>query len=217
MSGAGRVGLPARKERRFQRRADRRGILTRLFRQSRRVLIAAGSIAALWFAFVASATLIAPPRPAAAAFDGTSVPFKGAISGVLAQQPLHGGGPAGTDWSITIGGMGHAPRRRRVDALIANDDVTPVDPAHLGPTDASSFGQFTGPHGDKVFGVYHRVAGPTVTPGVLSFGGTFGIQGGEGRFKGATGSGNFVSVGNVLTNAVEVTFGGAISPPQSTQ
>jgi hypothetical protein len=183
--------------------------------KGRQILLAAGGVTILWFAFVALATLIAPPRPAVAAFDGNPVPFKGSISGVLVRQPLHGGGPAETDWSITIQGVGQATHLGRVDALITNDDVTLVDPTHLGPTGASSFGQFTGPSGDKVFGVYHWVAGPTVMPGVLSFGGTFDIQGGEGRFKNATGSGNFVGVGNVLTNTVEVTFDGAVSPPHS--
>jgi hypothetical protein len=187
------------------------------FSQPGRILIAAGGVTALWLAFVAAAALMAPPLPALAAAGGTQVPFKGRATGLLERDPLHGGGPGETDWSITIRGTARATQLGRVDVLITNDDVKLVDPTHLGPTDAASFGEFTGPNGDRVFGIYHWVAGPALAPGILSYSGTFEITGGAGRFEGATGSGTFEGTGNVFTNEVQFTFDGTVSPPHAPQ
>jgi hypothetical protein len=143
------------------------------------------------------------------------VPFKGSISGTLERTGLHGGGALETDWSVKVTGSGQATQLGRVDFVITNDDVRLVDPTHLGPTDAPASGQFTGPNGDKLLGVYHWNAGPTLLPGVLSYSGTFEIVGGEGRFSGATGGGTLTGTGNVITDRIDVSFNGKVSQPHA--
>jgi hypothetical protein len=150
-----------------------------------------------------AAVFISIPTPAAAR---DLVPFKATFTGSSTSAP---GFPCAALRSDIAGG-GHATHLGNF-TTVQHHCFDPADPT-LAFTDG--FYTFTGANGDTIFGTYHGhlvlIDGP-----VFAIVGEFTIEGGTGRFVGATGGGTASGTLNVATGVTTVMLDGAISSPGS--
>lgn len=133
---------------------------------------------------------------------GDQVPFKGGYEGEDVGTPL-----APPFVSAEVTATGHAAHLGRFTfAQVATVDTT----TRIG----RGVFQFTAANGDTVYGTV--VGQATFTPpNVLSIAETATIEGGTGRFAGATGSIRISRFKDAVTNETVCTFEGTISAPGS--
>src|SRR4051812_30057344 len=156
--------------------------------------VAAGSVAA---------ALISLTLPAAAR---DQVPFKASFTGTATTAP---GAPCGALRSDITGG-GQATHLGNFTTA----QYHCFDPADPTFAFTNGFYTFTAANGDTIFGSYHGNLVP-IAPPIFAVVGQFVIEGGTGRFVGATGGGPSSGTLNVATGAPSVILSGTISAPGS--
>jgi len=151
-----------------------------------------------------AAVFISIPTPAAA---GRMVPFKATFTGSSTSVP---GFPCAVLRSDIVGG-GHATHLGNF-TTVQHHCFDPGDPTFAF---TEGFYTFTGANGDTIFGTYHGHLVPIIAPSVFAIVGEFTIEGGTGRFVGATGGGPASGTLNVATGVTTVMLDGVISSPGS--
>jgi hypothetical protein len=151
-----------------------------------------------------AAVFISAATPATA---GDLVPFKATFTGSSTSGP---GFPCAALRSDIVGG-GHATHLGKF-TTVQHHCFDPADPT-LAFTEG--FYTFTGANGDTIFGTYHGHLVPIIAPSVFAIVGEFTIEGGTGRFVGATGGGTASGTLNVATGVTTVMLDGVISSPGS--
>ena len=134
------------------------------------------------------------------------VPFKATFTGSSTSGP---GGPCAALRSDIAGG-GHATHLGNF-TTVQHHCFDPADPTGAF---TEGFYTFTGANGDTIFGTYHGNLVPFAPP-VFAIVGEFTIEGGTGRFVGATGGGTASGTLNVATGVTTVMLDGVISSPGS--
>ena len=152
-----------------------------------------------------AAVFISATTPAAAR---DLVPFKATFTGSSTSSP---GAPcAALALRSDILGGGHATHLGNF-TTIQHHCFDPGDPTFAF---TEGFYTFTGANGDTIFGTYHGhlvlIDGP-----VFAIVGEFTIEGGTGRFVGATGGGTASGNLNVATGVTTVMLDGVIPSPGS--
>jgi hypothetical protein len=150
-----------------------------------------------------AAVFICAATPAAAR---DLVPFKATFTGNSTSGP---GGPCAALRSDILGG-GHATHLGNF-TTVQHHCFDPGDPTFAF---TEGFYTFTGANGDTIFGTYHGNLVPFAPP-VFAIVGEFTIEGGTGRFVGATGGGTASGTLNVATGVTTVMLDGVISSPGS--
>jgi len=135
------------------------------------------------------------------------VPFKATFTGSSTSGP---GGPCAALRSDIAGG-GHATHLGNF-TTVQHHCFDPADPTGAF---TEGFYTFTGANGDTIFGTYHGHLVPIIAPSVFAIVGEFTIEGGTGRFVGATGGGTASGTLNVATGVTTVMLDGVISSPGS--
>jgi hypothetical protein len=151
-----------------------------------------------------AAVFISAATPATA---GDLVPFKATFTGSSTSGP---GFPCAALRSDIVGG-GHATHLGNF-TTVQHHCFDLADPT-LAFTEG--FYTFTGANGDTIFGTYHGHLVPIIAPSVFAIVGEFTIEGGTGRFVGATGGGTASGTLNVATGVTTVMLDGVISSPGS--
>ena len=151
-----------------------------------------------------AAVFISATTPASAS---DQVPFKATFTGSSTSVP---GFPCAVLRSDIVGG-GHATHLGNF-TTVQHHCFDPEDPT-LAFTEG--FYTFTGANGDTIFGTYHGHLVPIIAPSVFAIVGEFTIEGGTGRFVGATGGGTASGNLNVATGVTTVMLDGVISSPGS--
>ena len=134
------------------------------------------------------------------------VPFKATFTGSSTSGP---GGPCAALRSDIAGG-GHATHLGNF-TTVQHHCFDLSDPT-FAFTDG--FYTFTGANGDTIFGTYHGHLVPIGGP-VFEIVGEFTIEGGTGRFVGATGGGPASGTTNVATGVPTLILDGVTSSPGS--
>jgi hypothetical protein len=161
------------------------------------------SILSYMAASLVAAAMISVTTPASAS---DQVPFKATFTGSSTSGP---GDPCAVLRSDIAGG-GHATHLGNF-TTVQHHCFDPGDPT-LAFTEG--FYTFTGANGDTIFGTYHGNLVP-IAPPVFAIVGEFTIEGGTGRFVGATGGGTASGTLNVATGVTTVMLDGVISSPGS--
>jgi len=152
-----------------------------------------------------AAVFICAATPAAAR---DLVPFKATFTGSSTSGP---GAPcAAPALRSDILGVGHATHLGKF-TTVQHHCFDPGDPTFAF---TEGFYTFTGANGDTIFGTYHGHLVPIGGP-VFAIVGEFTIEGGTGRFVGATGGGTASGTLNVATGVTTVMLDGVISSPGS--
>jgi hypothetical protein len=149
-----------------------------------------------------AAVFICAATPATA---GDLVPFKATFTGSSTSGP---GAPCAVRSDIV--GEGHATHLGNF-TTVQHHCFDPLDPTFAF---TEGFYTFTGANGDTIFGTYHGHLVPIDGP-VFAIVGEFTIEGGTGRFVGATGGGPASGTLNVATGVTTVMLDGVISSPGS--
>jgi hypothetical protein len=152
-----------------------------------------------------AAVFICAATPAAA---GDLVPFRATFTGSSTSGP---GAPCAVLRSDIVGG-GQATQLGNF-TTVQHHCFDPADPTGAF---TEGFYTFTGANGDTIFGTYHGHLLP-IAPPVFAVVGEFTIEGGTGRFVGATGGGTASGTLNVATGVPTVMLDGVISSPGSLQ
>ena len=134
------------------------------------------------------------------------VPFKATFTGSSTSGP---GAPCAGLRSDILG-VGHATHLGKF-TTVQHHCFDPLDPTFAF---TEGFYTFTGANGDTIFGTYHGHLVPIAGP-VFAIVGEFTIEGGTGRFVGATGGGTASGNLNVATGVTTVMLDGVISSPGS--
>jgi hypothetical protein len=150
-----------------------------------------------------AAVFICAATPAAAR---DLVPFKATFTGNSTSGP---GAPCAVLRSDIVGG-GHATHLGNF-TTVQHHCFDPGDPSGAF---TDGFYTFTGANGDTIFGTYHGHLVP-IAPPVFAIVGEFTIEGGTGRFVGATGGGTASGTLNVATGVPALMLDGVISSPGS--
>ena len=150
-----------------------------------------------------AAVFISATTPAAAR---DLVPFKATFTGSSTSVP---GFPCAVLRSDIVGG-GHATHLGNF-TTVQHHCFDPEDPTGAF---TEGFYTFTGANGDTIFGTYHGNLVPFAFP-VFAIVGEFTIEGGTGRFVGATGGGTASGTTNVATGVPTLMLDGVISSPGS--
>jgi hypothetical protein len=161
------------------------------------------SILSYMAASLVAAAMISVTTPASAS---DQVPFKATFTGSSTSGP---GGPCAVLRS-DIAGEGHATHLGNF-TTVQHHCFDPGDPTFAF---TEGFYTFTGANGDTIFGTYHGHLVP-IAPPVFAIVGEFTIEGGTGRFVGATGGGTASGTLNVATGVTTVMLDGVISSPGS--
>ena len=135
------------------------------------------------------------------------VPFKATFTG---SSTSVSGFPCAVLRSDIVGG-GHATHLGNF-TTVQHHCFDPGDPTGAF---TEGFYTFTGANGDTIFGTYHGHLVPIIAPSVFAIVGEFTIEGGTGRFVGATGGGTASGTLNVATGVTTVMLDGVISSPGS--
>ena len=151
-----------------------------------------------------AAVFISATTPASAS---DQVPFKATFTGSSTSGP---GAPCAALRSDILGG-GHATHLGNF-TTVQHHCFDPGDPTFAF---TEGFYTFTGANGDTIFGTYHGHLVPIIAPSVFAIVGEFTIEGGTGRFVGATGGGPASGTLNVATGVTTVMLDGVISSPGS--
>lgn len=133
---------------------------------------------------------------------GEQVPFNGSYEGEDIATPL-----APSSQSVKVAATGNATQLGKFTfiELVTVDTTTRI---------GSGIFQFTAANGDTVFGTISGQAAFT-PPNVLTIMEIATIEGGTGRFAGATGSFNVSRLKNTVTGETICVFEGTISAPGS--
>jgi hypothetical protein len=161
------------------------------------------SILSYMAASLVAAAMISVTTPASAS---DQVPFKATFTGSSTSGP---GAPCAVLRSDITGG-GHATHLGNF-TTVQHHCFDPGDPTGAF---TEGFYTFTGANGDTIFGTYHGNLVP-IAPPVFAIVGEFTIEGGTGRFVGATGGGTASGTLNVATGVPTVMLDGVISSPGS--
>jgi hypothetical protein len=150
-----------------------------------------------------AAVFISAATPARA---GDLVPFKATFTGNSTSGP----GAACAVFRSDIVGRGHATHLGKF-TTVQHHCFDPGDPSGAF---TDGFYTFTRANGDTIFGTYQGHLVPFAGP-VFAIVGEFTIEGGTGRFVGATGGGPASGTLNVATGVPTAILDGVISSPGS--